>query len=351
MSCEQTLVEQLKAAHAQRTPLVIRGGGSKAFYGRQVEGEPCRVDGHRGMIEYTPAELVVSVRAGTPLAELEAVLARENQMLAFEPPHLGSGATLGGTIACGLSGPRRPYAGAARDFVLGVRCINGKGEVLRLGGKVMKNVAGYDLSRLLTGSMGTLAVLLDVHLKVMPRPEFDLTLVQECSSTEAILRCNRLAGQPTPLSAACHHDGRLFLRLSGSERGVSAAAASIGGERQSQDAAFWLALREQQLPFFGSDTPLWRLSVPPAASPLEIEGEQLLDWGGAQRWLKSTADPAGIRAAVTAAGGHATLFRHGDRSGDVFQPLPPAMLALHRRLKQGFDPAGILNPGRMYPEL
>jgi glycolate oxidase FAD binding subunit len=351
MTCEQTLIEQLQAATTDGTPLAIQGGGSKAFYGRASEGRPCLVGGHSGVIDYTPAELVISARAGTPLAELEAVLAQEGQMLAFEPPHFGTTATLGGTIACGQSGPRRPYAGAARDFVLGVRCLNGKGEVLRLGGQVMKNVAGYDLSRLLTGSLGTLAVLLDIHLKVLPQPEIDVTLQQTCSADEAILRCNNWAGQPLPLSGACHIDGRLFLRLSGSARGVAAASAVVGGDICEDGPGFWQALREQQLPFFQDDTPLWRLSVPAAAASLDLDGEQLLDWGGAQRWLKSHALPGQIRDTLAGTGGHATLYRHGDRSGAVFQPLQAGMLALHRRLKQSFDPAGILNPGRLYAEL
>jgi glycolate oxidase FAD binding subunit len=351
MSCELTLVEQLQSATADGTPLLIQGGGSKAFYGRHCEGRSCLVDAHRGVIDYTPAELVISARAGTPLAELEAVLAEEGQMLAFEPPHFGAGATLGGTVACGLSGPRRPYTGAARDFVLGVRCINGSGEILRLGGQVMKNVAGYDLSRLLTGSLGTLAVLLDIHLKVLPRPERDITLQQCCTAGEAVERCNRWAGQPLPLSGACHVEGRLYLRLSGSAQGVAAAAETIGGDLLHQGADFWLGLREQQLPFFQDSTPLWRLSVPAATGELDLDGEQLLDWGGAQRWLKSHTAPERIRDITAACGGHATLYRHGDRNGAVFHPLPPGMLALQRRLKQSFDPAGILNPGRIYAEL
>lgn len=351
MTCEQTLIEQLQAAAAAGRPLAIQGSGSKAFYGRRVEGEPCGVTGHSGVIDYTPAELVISARAGTPLAELEAVLAQGGQVLAFEPPHFGTTATLGGTIACGLSGPRRPYAGAARDFVLGVRCLNGKGELLRLGGQVMKNVAGYDLSRLLTGSLGTLAVLLDIHLKVLPRQECDVTLQQDCDATEAIRRCNHWAGQPLPLSAACHIEDRLYLRLSGTSAGVAEAAAVVGGDTCADGPGFWQALREQQLPFFRDDTPLWRLSVPPAATPLDIDGEQLLDWGGAQRWLKSHEPAERIRDRIRQTGGHATLYRHGDRSGAVFQPLPPAMLDLQRRLKQSFDPAGILNPGRLYAEL
>jgi len=224
MSDTQTIREQVSAAAAGHTALAIEGGGSKRFLGRGVAGQPLPVGAHRGIIDYTPSELVISARAGTPLAELEATLAAEGQMLAFEPPHFGAAATLGGTIACGLSGPRRPYAGAARDFVLGVNCINGQGDYLRFGGQVMKNVAGYDLSRTLTGSFGTLAVLLDVHLKVLPRPEREITLLQPCTVAEAITRCNHWAGQPLPLSGACHFDHQLLIRLSGTARGVAAAA-------------------------------------------------------------------------------------------------------------------------------
>jgi glycolate oxidase FAD binding subunit len=238
-----------------------------------------------------------------------------------------------------------------RDFVLGVNCINGKAEYLRLGGQVMKNVAGYDLSRTLTGSLGTLAVLLDVHLKVLPRPILETTLVQSCPATTAVENFNRWAGQPLPLSGACYLDNRLYTRLSGMTEGVQAAAATVGGDPLDDSGNFWEQLREQQLPFFSGDTPLWRLSVPAATPPLALEGETLLDWGGAQRWLRSDLPADTIRSAAAAAGGHATLFRGGDRSGAVFQPLQPALLALHRRLKHSLDPAGIFNPGRMYPEL
>ena len=347
----ERLTGRIRDAAASATPLCIRAGGTKDFYGNEPRGELLDPRPLRGIVAYEPSELVVTALAGTSLAELEQLLAGRGQMLPFEPPHFGPAATLGGTIACGLSGPRRPYAGAARDFVLGVRCINGKGEVLRLGGQVMKNVAGYDLSRLLTGSLGTLAVLLDIHLKVLPRPEADVTLRQACTADEAVMRCNRWAGQPLPLTGACHTDGQLYLRLSGSVQGVAAAATTIGGENCEDGAGFWLSLREQQLPFFQDATPLWRLSLPPAAPDPGLDGEQLLDWGGAQRWLKSHAAPEHIRRHAAASGGHATLYRHGDRSGAVFHPLSPGMLAMHRRLKQGFDPAGILNPGRLYEEL
>ena len=351
MSVALDLQDQVQAAAAGHRPIAIQGSNSKVFYGRATAGTTLSVSEHRGIIDYTPSELVISARAGTPLTELESVLAQEEQMLPFEPPHFAASATLGGSVACGLSGPRRPYAGAVRDVVLGVNCINGKGEVLRLGGQVMKNVAGYDLSRTLTGSLGTLALLLDVHLRVLPRPALETTLVQHCSATTAVEYFNRWAGQPLPLSGACYLDDRLYVRLSGMPEGVQAAAAAIGGEPLDNAGHFWEQLREQQLPFFAGDTPLWRLSVPAATPPLALDGETLLDWGGAQRWLRSELSADTIRSAVTAAGGHATLFRGGDRSGAVFQPLQPALLALHQRLKNTMDPAGIFNPGRMYAEL
>jgi len=351
MSDTRTILEQVRDAAASNTALAIRGGGSKPFYGRPVTGVPLSVGAHRGIIDYTPSELVISARAGTPLTEVEATLAAHGQMLAFEPPQFGVQATLGGTIACGLSGPRRPFTGAARDFVLGVNCVNGKGEYLRFGGQVMKNVAGYDLSRLLAGSLGTLAILLEVHLKVLPVPEHEITLQQSCTAAEAITRCNRWAAQPLPLSGACHLDGQLLVRFSGMTRGVAAAARALGGEQLDDATAFWQQLREQQLPFFDTTLPLWRLSVPPATAPLPLDGNCLTDWGGAQRWLVTDLPAEQVRTVARDAGGHATLFRGGDRGTDIFQPLPPALLALHRRIKQTFDPARILNPGRMYAGL
>jgi glycolate oxidase FAD binding subunit len=350
MNDAQTISARVHEASASGSTLAIQGGNSKAFYGRASHGEPLLLADYSGIIDYTPSELVISARAGTALSELEQTLADAGQMLAFEPPHFGTGATLGGSIACGLSGPRRPYSGAARDFVLGVNCVNGKGEYLRLGGQVMKNVAGYDLSRMLTGSMGTLAVLLDIHLKVLPRPQHEITLYQECPADEAIRRCNRWAGQALPLSGACHYDEQLLIRLSGSERSINAAARTLGGELLDESNTFWQQLREQQLPFFATEKPLWRLSVAPASTPLAVDGIWLLDWGGAQRWLLSDQPAQDIRQAAASAGGHATLFRGGNRESDIFHPLPEALLALHRRLKQTFDPAGILNPGRMYRE-
>jgi len=345
------LQARVQQAIADRTPLQIIGGGTKAFYGRAPQGEPLSVAGHSGILSYEPTELVVTARSGTPLADVEAALAANGQMLAFEPPHFGAGATLGGCVASGLSGPRRPYGGAARDHVLGVRLLNGRGEILRFGGEVMKNVAGYDLSRLMVGALGTLGVLLEVSLKVLPKPPVEITLRQDGTAARAIEAVNRWAGQPLPISAALFDGEQLYLRLSGTESGVRAARSRIGGEPQADGDAFWQRLREHRHAFFESRLALWRLSVPPATPPLDLPGKSLLDWGGAQRWLLSDAPSAQIRAAASAVGGHATLFRGGDRTGEVFHPLAPVIASLHQRLKAAFDPDGLFNRGRLYADL
>lgn len=344
---EQTIAEAAEKGRA----LQLTGSGSKAFYGRQAAGDPLEVSAHSGVINYEPRELVIRVRSGTSMSQLEALLASEGQMLPFEPPHFGPHATLGGTIACGLSGSRRPYVGSARDFVLGTTLINGLGQRLRFGGEVMKNVAGYDLSRLMVGAMGTLGLLLDVSMKVLPLPEVECTLVQELSETKAILLMNQLAAMALPLSAACYDGLKLYLRLSGSEPGVAAARSQLGGELLEDDHSFWQKIREHQHSFFTTDKPLWRLSLAPASPPLALPGKQLIDWGGAQRWLISDqAQAATIQQAAEAQGGHARLFRGGDRLGVVNQPLSASMMLIHQQLKQAFDPKGILNPGRLYPE-
>ncbi len=345
-----SLKARVDSAIADGTPLAIVAGGTKQFLGRMIQAENFDVSGHRGVVSYEASELVLTARAGTTLDTVEATLAEKGQMLPFEPPRFGDGATLGGTIACGLSGPRRPYAGAARDFVLGVTVINGKGEILRFGGEVMKNVAGYDVSRLMTGSLGTLGVVLDVSLKVLPIPAEDLTLNFDVDPTEAIQRMNEWAARPLPISAASHDGERLRVRLSGTAGGVETAAERIGGERQNGED-FWRDLREHRLGFFEGDEPLWRLSVPSTSPPLAFPGRTLMDWGGALRWLKSDADSDSIRSVVSSVGGHATLFKGGDRTGQVFHPLPAKLLDIHRRLKSAFDPDRIFNPGKMYEEV
>ena len=346
--------QQILAASAAGKPLRLRGGGTKDWYGQQLEGEVLDTRAYAGIIDYEPTELVITARCGTPLADIEAALAARNQMLAFEPPHFGPGATVGGVVASALSGPRRASAGALRDFVLGAVLMDGHGERLAFGGQVMKNVAGYDVSRLLAGSMGTLGLILEVSLKVLPLPLREATLRVACAEIAALRLLNEWAGKPLPISASCWHDGVLSVRLSGAEAAVSAALQSLGGAVLAPDdaAAFWQSLREQTHAFFAGAGSLWRLSLPPHASAMILKGRQLIEWGGAQRWLKldGDADAAGsarIRQAVAAAGGHATLFRGGDKAVGVFHPLAPAVATIHQRLRQAFDPAGIFNPHRM----
>lgn len=345
------IVDAIRQAGAHRTPLQLRGGGSKDFYGEPPQGEVLDLSSYRGIIDYEPSELYLTARAGTPLAEIEQALAERGQMLAFEPPHFGPHATVGGMVATGLGGPRRAYAGAVRDYLLGVRLLDGRGDLLQFGGTVMKNVAGYDVSRLMAGSLGCLGVLAEVTLKVAPRPAAELTLAFEMSQQDAIRCCNEWAGQALPLSASAWAENRLWIRLSGAAPAVAQGRARLGGEPVADGEVFWHALREQHLAFFDGDAPLWRLSLPATAAPLVLDGAQLIEWGGALRWLRSHAAAEAVRAAAHAAGGHATLFRACDKQGGVFTPLAPALLVLHRRLKQQFDPAGVFNCGRLYPDL
>lgn len=344
----QSLLEQVNQALENATPLRIQGSNSKGFLGRATAGEILDTRSHRGIVSYDPTELVVTVRCGTPLAQLVQVLDAAQQMLPCEPPAFGDGATVGGMIACGLSGPRRPWSGSVRDFVLGTRVITGQGKLLRFGGEVMKNVAGYDLSRLMTGSYGCLGLITEVSLKVLPKPRQCLSISLEMDTAQALLRLAEWGQQPLPISAACHDGSRLHLRLEGGEGSVAAAHDRLGGERL--DASYWDDLNEQRLSFFDEDQPLWRLSLPHNTPCLTLPGRQLLDWGGAQRWLKSDAEAAFIRPVVDEVGGHATCFSHG-LTDTPFQPLPPALMRYHRNLKQQLDPRGIFNPGRLYAEL
>ncbi len=340
------LLAQVNHALETGTPLRIRGGDSKAFLGRPVAGEELDTRDHRGIVSYDPTELVLTARAGTPLLEIEAALEAAGQMLPCEPPHLGIGATLGGMVAAGLSGPRRPWAGSVRDYVLGTRIITGHGKHLRFGGEVMKNVAGYDLSRLMAGSLGCLGLITEVSLKVLPKPRQCLSLRLEMGVEQALGKLAEWGQQPLPISAASHDGRALHLRLEGGEGSVQACRRDLGGEEI--DSGYWLALREQRLAFFEGETPLWRLSLPNNTGVLALPGAQLIDWGGAQRWLKSGADAGQIRAAAAAVGGHATRCSAGD---DALTALPAALLRYHRSLKQQLDPKGIFNPGRMYAEV
>ena len=351
----EALQARMRAAAEKRTPLRIRGGGTKDFYGGPLDGEVVDTRVYAGIIDYEPTELVLTARAGTSLAAIESAMRARGQMLAFEPPHFGEGATLGGAVACGLSGPRRPYAGSVRDLVLGVRVLDGVGEHLTFGGRVMKNVAGFDVARLMTGAMGTLGLITEVSLKCLPLPKAEATLAFDHAADQAIRMTNQWGGQPLPLSATCYHDGRLFVRLSGAQPAVTAAVSKLGGAAVADADAFWTSVREQTHGFFAGAArdrrPLWRLSVKSTAPYTDLAGDQLIEWGGALRWLAAgdRADPQKVRAWAAAQGGHATQFRAERKERDVFHPLDATMAALHGRLKAVFDPHGILNPDRLLP--
>ncbi|APW35951.1 glycolate oxidase subunit GlcE [Rhodoferax koreense] len=366
----QSLITRIADAAATATPLRFRGGGSKDFYGQALRGEIVDTTVFSGITSYEPSELVVSARAGTPLSELEAVLAAKGQCLPFEPPHFAEGATVGGMVAAGLSGPARASVGAVRDYMLGVTLINGRAELLSFGGTVMKNVAGYDVSRLMAGSLGTLGLITEVHLKVLPVPPAEATLRFACGQAEALRLLHAWGGQPLPLNASCWMEapageGVLFLRLRGAVAAVEAACTRLGGELLApaalagEDGFAWQALRNHRLPWFRSTTPaesqLWRLSVPQTAPVLDLPGPTLVEWHGGQRWLKAApGDEARIRATARQVGGSATLFR-ADATEAVadearFDALLSPLDGIHLRLKQQFDPAGIFNPGRLYPQ-
>jgi glycolate oxidase FAD binding subunit len=350
------LQARIRAAAAAKTPLVIRGAGSRDFYGQTIDGELLDVSAYAGIVDYDPTELVVTARAGTPVVEIDAALRASGQMLGCEPPRFGAGSTLGGLVATGLSGPRRPYAGSVRDLVLGVRVLDGRGEDLAFGGRVMKNVAGFDVARLMTGALGTLGVLTEVSMKCLPLPAVEVTQVRDCGAADAIRLTNEWGGRPLPVSATCHHGGRLAVRLSGSAPAVGAAARIIGGTPLAEGAAFWDSIRDQTHAHFAAAAAdgamLWRLSVKSTAPHRDLGGDQLIEWGGSLRWLAATerTDAARVRAWCASHGGHATLFRARDKAPGVFHPLAPAVAALHLRLKATFDPQRILNRGRMYPE-
>lgn len=340
------LLEQVRRALDRGEALQITGSGSKAFMGRQVSGRALSTLRHSSVVEYEPSELVISARAGTTLAELDKRLAREGQWLGCESPMRGN-ATIGGALACNQSGPARPSLGSIRDHALGLRLVNGRGEDLRFGGRVMKNVAGYDVTRLQAGAMGTLGLIIEVSLRVFPRPECESTVVLETGASEAVRKMSRESHKGAPLSGACWADGRLYLRFSGCEPAVRDRRRALGGERLDDADAFWASIREQQHAFFGGDEPLWRLSVKPAAGH-DSKEQWLIDWGGAQRWLRGDRDPEHMAALAERMGGQATLFRGGDRRSEVFHPRTRAQKKIHLALKRAFDPECIFNSGRLY---
>lgn len=369
------ITQRIKAAASAGATLRIRGGGTKDFYGQSLQGEILDTTGLNGITSYEPSELVVTVKAGTPLAELEAALAEKNQCLPFEPPHFSTGTTVGGMVAAGLSGPSRASSGSVKDFVLGVNMVNGKGEELHFGGTVMKNVAGYDVSRLMAGSMGTLGLITEVSLKVLPVAPAEATLKFECTQADAINMLNTWGAQPLPLNASCWiqevGQGVLYVRLRGAVAAVEAAIKKMGGNERGEYAgvlqnaasgnatvaADWQALRHQAMDFFklqGGEC-LWRLSVPDTAPDLQL-GDTLVEWHGAQRWVKLPySEVSRIRSQVNDLGGGAILFIVNEAinttAREVFSPLKAPLDRIHRELKKQFDPAGIFNRGRMFADM
>lgn len=363
------LIGQVQAAVADRTPLRICGGDTKAFHGEPVQGKSLSTLGWTGIVSHEPTELVITVRAGTPLADVQAALAEKGQHLPFDPPRFGPASTIGGAVAAGLAGPARATVGGVRDFVLGAQFIDGKGDWLTFGGQVMKNVAGYDISRALAGSMGTLGVITHLSLKVLPVAPAEATLVFRLGQHAALEQLHRWGGQPLPLNASCwvrddtapDAPELLFVRLRGAVAAVEAACERMladvpDGQRMdnAQSGPDWDACRDHTLPFFRAAAPdlcLWRLSVPQTAPVLDLPYAQLVEWQGAQRWCWAPASAATvIRAAVAAVQGHATLFRAGaDGAHGVrrFDTESPALRAIARRLREAFDPHGLFNQNKM----
>lgn len=340
------LQQRVKQAVAEAKPLRINGNNTKAFYGGHCDTEDVlAMADHCGVIDYEPSELIITVRAGSRLTDITEILAGQRQMLGFEPPDYAGKATVGGVLASGFSGPRRPFAGSARDFMLGCKIINGHGESLNFGGRVMKNVAGFDVSRLMVGALGTLGVILQASLRVMPMPETELTVTHALPEQKAIDRMNALSGQPWPISAMAYDSKLLYLRFSGADAAVSAAMRQLGGDLDKDGAVFWRDLREQQLAFFQLPGDLWRISVPPSSPPLNLSGHWLLDWGGALRWLKTDLPADAMHIAAKQVGGYAICFR-GAKS-DWFR-LDDGLVTLQQHIRKAFDPMSLFNPGRLF---
>ena len=343
------IANQVLDAYKNHRSLHIQTGGTKHFYGRKIEGQLLSLKNLNGIIEYEPSELFITAYSGTLLNEIEQTLDSQNQMLPFEPPHFGPQATFGGMIAAGLSGPRRISSGAVRDSILGVDLINGKGEVLQFGGKVMKNVAGYDVSRLMCGALGTLGILTSITLRLLPKPVSEKTIALSLNPKDAIKKMNFLANTAIPVSATFYDGNKLFIRLTGSLSTIETCINKIGGEQIDEHEKFWENIKEHQHVFFKTDLPLWRISVPPYTAPLDISNTYAMEWNGGLRWYATDMSAKEIRNKIECVGGHACLFR-GDKIEQIFHPLTHTELSIHQKLKQAFDPANILNPGKMYAE-
>jgi glycolate oxidase FAD binding subunit len=354
------LIERVAQARSDGRPLEIRGGGSKRFYGEAPRGEVLDVTPLAGISSYEPTELVVTARAGTPLTHLEAALEEHGQCLPFEPPRFAAGGTVGGMVAAGLAGPARACVGSVRDHVLGMTLLNGNGEVLTFGGQVAKNVAGYDVSRLIVGSWGILGIVCEVSIKVLPVAAASATLYFDCPQSEALQKLNAWRGKPLPINASAWHEDRLYVRLSGARAAIGEACRELRGVALETGSSqqWWSSVRDQRHDFFSIGDEalqhgecLWRLSVPAATPALELPGRQFIEWQGAQRWWRTTASAAQVRATAAGVGGHATLMLAADKSAGVFSPLNEVLMRIHRNLKQAFDPQRIFNPGRLYADL
>lgn len=346
----QPLVDQIRQASAAGAPLNIVGGNTKSFLARRRDGESVSTAGHTGVVSYDPTEMVITVRAGTTLADVESVLGESGQILGFEPPRLGDASTIGGVISSGLSGPARPYRGRARDFVLGIEMVNGLGEVLRFGGRVMKNVAGYDVSRLVAGASGVLGLISEISIRVVPKPAVEKTLTWQLDADEARAKMRTIASAPWPITAMCADASGLRVRASGSPEAVNDAVHQLQPDRADDDVEYWVQIRNlslealQPLP----QKPLWRLSVPPASADFGAAAE-LYDWGGAQRWLRSGAEPETLKQAAIACGGYAQCFHSVEPRSEFLSMPDPALWPLTQRLCRSFDPAGIFNRGHHFP--
>ena len=359
------LQQQIQQAFADKQPLLIQAGNSKSFMGNPGQGNIIDLSSHSGIIDYQPTELMLRAHSGTPLAEINTLLAEHQQWTGFNSPLFTPQSTLGGSVSCNQSGPQAPFNGSIRDAILGVTILDGQGTRLEFGGQVMKNVAGYDVSRFMSGAFGTLGILLDITIKLIPTPASSITIYRDISANESLSLLTQWINQAYPIKAACHDGERLYVQLVSSAKGLDKFRAisdfqQLGSTTETTETQFWDSLRDHTHSFFNTNKNLWRIAVPPITnSDAIIPGEWLIDWAGAQRWLKSEASANDIRAWANSAGGYATLFRRGDHSKDnndivsesIFEPLPPALMSLHQKLKQRFDPAKILNRGRLYPEL
>ena len=349
VDCNDEIALKIQDAYHSKTALQIQAGNTKAFYGRNTQGELLSIANHTGIVEYEPTELYITARSGTRLHEIEKTITEQNQILPCEPPHFGDTATIGGMVASGLAGPRRVQAGSVRDCILGVEILNGEGQALRFGGRVMKNVAGYDVSRLMCGALGTLGVLMTVTVRLLPKSTSEQSIVFTMDTSTAIQKMNQWANTPMPITATFYDGSQLYVRLSGSTSAIDACTKKLGGELLDNSETFWNSIKEHTHEFFNPETSLWRISLPPNTKDLKIIGKSAMEWNGALRWYSTDDDETTIRSEADQVGGHACLFK-GNTTEQVFHPLPDVSMRLHKQLKHVLDPAGILNPGKMFAQ-